>query len=460
MRYFHCLYTGFGHGLIYTPAIVVVGYYFDRRRTMASGVASVGAGIGMMVFPPAVTALRQVFTWREIMVFISGINLHICVLGALMRPLPLVPSGDEEEGGYRTPSTNSRQSSRGTLYDLELQYLQIRKSSRTRYVEEFGEMSEEEDEEEGGSFVGSGYLSQNLSVGANSRFSDSSRASPSVPEPDTVIPNPLEGCTETEVKSMASGKLNDNESVSLSYKLVVLDDEVDTRALDRKDIKSLTEIPDKLSMARHLHRGDSSHNSCSKLNSDVSKAQKPKSLSKDAKQKATSVRFKKQSNSVCTKSLCIFCVSIFTAGIGLSIVYLHLSAFAMEHGASEHEASILISILGVSSIASRIFTGLAGNDHSIDNVILYIGTFGVAGMCTLLCPLIGWSYIGRVLFAISFGFYGSCFNVLLAPLTVELVGIDALNMAFGIEMAVCGVAYLLGPPLAGKLYKMCPPRSS
>ena len=148
----------------------------------------------------------------------------------------------------------------------------------------------------------------------------------------------------------------------------------------------------------------------------------------------------------------IFCISIFTFGIGLSAIYLHLSAFAIANGASKEEASFLISILGVLSIISRIFTGIAGNDHSIDNVVLYIGTFGIAGICTLLCPAISWSYYGRLLYTVLFGFYGSCFNVLLAPLTVELIGLQNLNWAFGVEMVVCGVSYLIGPPIAGELY--------
>ena len=146
----------------------------------------------------------------------------------------------------------------------------------------------------------------------------------------------------------------------------------------------------------------------------------------------------------------IFLWSIFTFGIGLSALYLHLSAFMMNKGASERESMLMLSITGVASILSRIFTGIAGNDHTIDNLILYIGTFGITGICTLFCPVLAITYYGRVAYAVFLGFYGSCFNVLLAPLTVELIGLQYLTTAFGIEMVVNGVAYLLGPPIAGK----------
>ncbi|KAK2154328.1 hypothetical protein LSH36_271g07064 [Paralvinella palmiformis] len=145
----------------------------------------------------------------------------------------------------------------------------------------------------------------------------------------------------------------------------------------------------------------------------------------------------------------VFCLSIFLSGLGLSTVYLHLPAFAISKGSSKEEASLYVSVIGGVSIMSRIFTGLAGNDKNIDNVVLYLGTFGIAGICTLLFPYVGAVYWGRVVFSVAFGFYGSCFNVLLTPITIEIVGLSFLTTAFGAEMVLCGLGYLLGPPLAG-----------
>ena len=37
---------GFGLGLIYLPAVVAVGYYFEKRRALATGISVCGSGVG------------------------------------------------------------------------------------------------------------------------------------------------------------------------------------------------------------------------------------------------------------------------------------------------------------------------------------------------------------------------------------------------------------------------------
>lgn len=36
---------GFGFGLIYLPAVVAVGYYFETKRSLATGIAVCGSGL-------------------------------------------------------------------------------------------------------------------------------------------------------------------------------------------------------------------------------------------------------------------------------------------------------------------------------------------------------------------------------------------------------------------------------
>ena len=35
---------GMGFGLMYLPSIVIVGYYFDKKRAFATGLATCGSG--------------------------------------------------------------------------------------------------------------------------------------------------------------------------------------------------------------------------------------------------------------------------------------------------------------------------------------------------------------------------------------------------------------------------------
>lgn len=78
---------GFGLGMIYLPAIVSVGYYFEKKRALATGIAVCGSGIGTFVFAPLSEYLLQEMHWRNALRIIAGITLNAAVFAMLMRPL-------------------------------------------------------------------------------------------------------------------------------------------------------------------------------------------------------------------------------------------------------------------------------------------------------------------------------------------------------------------------------------
>jgi len=80
-----CLGAGFG--LMYLPAVGVVGYYFDRRRALATGVCVCGAGIGTFVFAPLGSWLVENYGWKGANVIIGAIILNGIVFGLTYRPL-------------------------------------------------------------------------------------------------------------------------------------------------------------------------------------------------------------------------------------------------------------------------------------------------------------------------------------------------------------------------------------
>lgn len=87
--------AGLGFGMIYLPAIVSVTCYFEKYRSLATGIAVCGSGFGTFLFSPFVDHLVQNFGWRVTVVVISGL-VFLCILfGALFRPLKT--SEDEEQ---------------------------------------------------------------------------------------------------------------------------------------------------------------------------------------------------------------------------------------------------------------------------------------------------------------------------------------------------------------------------
>jgi len=49
---------------MYLPSIVMVGYYFDKKRAMATGIAVCGTGIGTFVLAPIVNLLVSEYGWK------------------------------------------------------------------------------------------------------------------------------------------------------------------------------------------------------------------------------------------------------------------------------------------------------------------------------------------------------------------------------------------------------------
>ncbi|XP_053408557.1 monocarboxylate transporter 14-like isoform X1 [Mercenaria mercenaria] len=78
---------GFGFGMIYLPSIVSVGYYFERKRAIATGIAVCGSGVGTFIFAPLTKFLLDEFDWKNALFILAGIVFNGCLCGALMRPL-------------------------------------------------------------------------------------------------------------------------------------------------------------------------------------------------------------------------------------------------------------------------------------------------------------------------------------------------------------------------------------
>ncbi|KAH9500384.1 hypothetical protein Btru_071688, partial [Bulinus truncatus] len=79
---------GVGFGLMYLPAIVMVGYYFERRRALATGIACCGSGIGAFLFAPFTEYLLHEYGWRGATWVISALVLNGSFFALFYRPLP------------------------------------------------------------------------------------------------------------------------------------------------------------------------------------------------------------------------------------------------------------------------------------------------------------------------------------------------------------------------------------
>ena len=108
-----CLFSplgaaGFGSGMAYLPAVVMVGRYFQKRRALAQGLSTTGTGFGTFLMTVLLKYLCAEYGWRNAMFIQGAVSLNLCVCGALMRPLSPGMDGDGPEG--KVPMKFQRQS--------------------------------------------------------------------------------------------------------------------------------------------------------------------------------------------------------------------------------------------------------------------------------------------------------------------------------------------------------------
>ena len=68
---------GFGLGLIYLPAVCAVGYYFEKKRALATGISVCGSGVGTFVFAPLGSYLLEQYGWKGANLIFAALCLQV-----------------------------------------------------------------------------------------------------------------------------------------------------------------------------------------------------------------------------------------------------------------------------------------------------------------------------------------------------------------------------------------------
>ncbi len=62
------------------PAVIAVGFYFEKKRALATGISVCGSGIGTFILAPFSNTLLDHYGWRGALVIMAGADgLQTCV---------------------------------------------------------------------------------------------------------------------------------------------------------------------------------------------------------------------------------------------------------------------------------------------------------------------------------------------------------------------------------------------
>ena len=78
--------TGIGTSLASISPITTMLMFFPINTALPLGIISVGASVGMMIFPPLTEFFIDIYGWRGAILLFAAISANVCVLGALIQP--------------------------------------------------------------------------------------------------------------------------------------------------------------------------------------------------------------------------------------------------------------------------------------------------------------------------------------------------------------------------------------
>ena len=144
-------------------------------------------------------------------------------------------------------------------------------------------------------------------------------------------------------------------------------------------------------------------------------------------------------------------LSAMVTSFGLFIPFVHLSRYAVDHGHSEAQGILMVSLIGVGSILGRFLLG--GIADRLGRRRAFVGMF-VGMLAVLIWWYLSTGLIALGVFAVLFGtFYGG-FVALAPALAADYFGGRNISGIIGFLYSGVAVGTLCGPVLAGVAFDL------
>ncbi|XP_060073577.1 monocarboxylate transporter 12-B-like [Ylistrum balloti] len=383
---------GCGFGLIYLPAIVMVGYYFDKKRAFATGIAVCGSGIGGFVFAPLCVFLLETYGWQGAMWVISGIVFNGAIFASFYRPL---------------------EENRSICKNIDCEQTSCEKDSY--------------DFQENGS--------KNV-------------------KPNDLSLNPIYRCRSLEINCDKNGA-DCTARLAFSQDLSLLNTQTESpkqrhkdhlSPLLRKDIfysGSLDHIPERVAA-----KSDADYVTKMTIhsNEDIPDTKKIPCCARFCVLFQETFDF----SLLASPTFLVYGVSCFLCMFGFFIPFNFLPALAQDLQLSIGEGALLISIIGISNTVTRILVGWVSDQSWADCLLINNVALLIGGLITCFVPFYK-LYVILGIYSVLFGAAIASFVSLRSIIMVELMGIERLTNAFGLVTLCQGLSSFIGSPIAGAL---------
>ncbi|XP_058057743.1 uncharacterized protein LOC131208847 [Anopheles bellator] len=505
--------TGIGGGLSTTPGIVIVSQYFEKHRALANGITISGTAAGSFVFPMLIERLIQLFGFHGTLLILGGCMLHVCVSGALYRPLEKKSDTEQSKDGTQFSSRTDFRDQLGHLSSSE-DHLSKRcledlflddqtRGSKSNVDSKFVNITEktlQESEDELKDILSSAIflkpissirscsilhsvedLSTDSTCVYKNRASgyDSKRNSmryrqhhqhqrSSDTQPPVVAgrppPPPQAPAPEAVGSQTTLGVAADNEAPLLGP-LLLAKDTINTGAPagEPTTIPTVTSaaslmcppaVPAPKALAQNNNRGLSKSMIIPTPVGDLNE------IFDDAQYtvyKATLLEKISQYLDITLLqeiTFILMCLSVALMSVGCPYMLFYLPAYVISAGYTKSEAGYLVAVSAALDLVGRLALGWLSDLDLFDRKKAYIVCILGAGTAVLTIPT---SSNAWFVIVVSAGCYGLCLGswYLLVPvLLADLFGTERISSSYGLVRMFQSIGAISVPPLAGLLRDM------
>ena len=149
------------------------------------------------------------------------------------------------------------------------------------------------------------------------------------------------------------------------------------------------------------------------------------------------------------KAFVAFMFSTLTWNVILSVFLIHLPNYILTQGATSFEISVIMTWFSGGNTAGRFLSAMIVDRRSINNFVVHIVALSLAGIISMAFPSLSYTNFVRYIFAGVGGFFTGMPNSLTAPILLEILGVNQLSTAHGLEFFFSGLGFIIGPPIAG-----------
>ncbi|XP_023271513.1 monocarboxylate transporter 12-B-like isoform X1 [Seriola lalandi dorsalis] len=424
--------TGLGFALSYTPAIAMVGRYFNERKALAYGIALSGSGIGTFILAPAVQMLIEHYSWRGALLILGGFVSNLCVCGALMRPL-------EPRGGQRIWANNMTNVEQDMTTALDSKDTEQVPADCSQIEPKQLERNNLKDIQE--LLIANGAL-KNIGL-ENNRLGQGNITLLSRPT-DLKIAECILFSNKLTETMLGEVKRSDSKSVNGST------------IEDMKLVESMNFNNKSADMdAKRENSGLIEAKPTDARQSDKDVSPPPGPLV-NTKTSSRGSRFcpvsREEFGFLLTPDFLILSVSFLFLAYGCSAPVVYLVPYALSVGVEHQHAAFLVSIFGVSGIVGNITFGWITDRKCLKKyrMLSYMVAIGMEGLCCMFIPLLH-SFSLLVPFSVLYGYFDGAYVALIPVVTSDVVGSTYLTSALGVVYFLHAIPYLVSPPIGGWL---------